>query len=68
MICYIVHKVNENLFNAWTYVLSNVSQENLYIVYFNSHQHLYFIDHLIFIPCRLIAREANDYFLLSVRR
>ena len=68
MIYYILHRSCENSFNAWIFVLINVSDENLCIVYIHSHQHLYFIHHLIFIPCRLIARAANVYCLWSVRR
>ena len=47
MTCYILHRFYENSFNAWIFVLSNVSHENIYIymiyiVYCHYHQHLYF--------------------------
>ena len=63
MIYYILHRYYENSFNAWIFVRFNVSDENLCIVCFHSHQLLYFIHHLIFIPCRLIAPAANVYCL-----
>ena len=68
MIYYILHRSYENSFNAWIFILFNVSVDNLCIVYLHSHQHLYFIHHLIFIPCRLIARSAKVDCFKSVLR
>ena len=63
MIYYILHRYYENSFNAWIFLRFNVSDENLCIVCFHSHQYLYFIHHLIFVPCRLIAHAVNVYCL-----
>ena len=59
---YLIHRSYENSFNAWIFVLFNVSDEKLCIVYFFSFQHFYFINHLSFIPCRLIARGISATF------
>ena len=68
LIYYILHRSYQISFNPWIFALSDVSDENLCIVYFHYYQHLYFIHHFTIIPCRLIARAANDSILFySVR-